>query len=416
MSSPAHNTRSPTSSGVRTIEKRVRQYTLAAYLVFVAGYFLTTNAVDQYKFLVGFVFVPGLLLLPRLYRVLSDDVVLQLAGVYLLYLLFTGLWAPSPDYAALATSALQAGLILFFMALTAFLSGCEPKWFDVVLACAILIAAGNALLSILLWEDLGNFTVSRLVGLGTLREPNSAGAVYGLYGLLAIGWLGRTKSRPLKAALYLSGFVLLAFLLLTQSRGAIIAAVVGLALLLVLNLRDRPLIHLLALLASVAVSLLLSPELDDRSLLRSLTWDIRLDFWADSIPHIADAPLFGSGYLSGLTVHSDISGEEYTNWHNSYLAALRDGGLIGLTLLLGFLAVALHRAWRIGRATGDYALLALLCFGLIYMLSNTDALITRPRELWPVLWFPLGLLAARPQPAARRERVGSREIAATESR
>ncbi|MGD2076186.1 MAG: hypothetical protein PVG38_14895, partial [Gammaproteobacteria bacterium] len=160
MSSPAHNTRSPTSSGVRTIEKRVRQYTLAAYLVFVAGYFLTTNAVDQYKFLVGFVFVPGLLLLPRLYRVLSDDVVLQLAGVYLLYLLFTGLWAPSPDYAALATSALQAGLILFFMALTAFLSGCEPKWFDVVLACAILIAAGNALLSILLWEDLGNFTVS----------------------------------------------------------------------------------------------------------------------------------------------------------------------------------------------------------------------------------------------------------------
>jgi hypothetical protein len=56
-----------------------------------------------------------------------------------------------------------------------------------------------------------------------------------------------------------------------------------------------------------------------------------------------------------------------------------------------------------GRASGDYALLALLCFGLVYMLTSTDALITRPRELWVILWFPLGLLAGQRLAADRQD-------------
>jgi O-antigen ligase len=398
------------------MEKRLKQYSLAAYLIFVAGYFLTTNAVDQYKFLVGFLLIPGVLLLPRLYRVLAQDAVLQLSAAYLLYLLISALWAGSPDFAEIARHSMLAGLILFFVLLTAYLSSNEPRWFDIVVACAVLIAAGNALLSMLLWDNLGSFAVSRLVGLGTLREPNSAGGVYGFYGLLGVVWAGRIKPQPLAMALYGAAFVLLAFLLLTQSRAAIIAALLALSLLSALNRGNRPVVHLLALLAAIAAALLLAPEFDNRSLLRNLTWEIRLELWADSIRHIASAPLFGNGYLSGLVVHSGISDEDFTNWHNSYLAALRDGGLVGLALFLAFLAAALRRAWRVGRTTGDFALLALLCFGLIYMLGSTDTVITRPRELWPILWFPIGLLAGRVPKRDRRERFRSGDVAETESR
>lgn len=385
------------------LERRLGQYTLLAYLVFVAGYFLTGNAVDHYKFLVGFLFIPGLLLLPRLFAALSHDVVLRLAAAYLLYLLASALWAQTPDYALLASHGMLAGLILFFVALTAFLSATEPKWFDIIIVCTVIIAAGNALLSIFLWDDWQRPAVSRMVGLGTMREPNSAGAVYGFYGLLGVVWGGRMKSGLVRTALFASTFVLFGFLLLTQARAAIIACALALTLLAVLNRTERPVVHLLVLFTAIAVALTVVAGLDHHPLFRSRTWEIRLELWADGIRHVVNAPLFGNGYLSKLEVFSQIENKSYINVHNSYLAALRDGGIAGFALLAALLGAAVHRAVQAGRASGDYALLALLCFGLIYMLTSTDTLITRPRELWVILWFPLGLLAGQRLAADRQD-------------
>ncbi len=376
---------------------------LIAYGLFLAGYFLTGNAVDHYKFLIGFLFIPGLICLPRLFRALSHDVVLRSTATYLLYLLASGLWAATPDYASLAEHAMLAGLILFFVALTAFLSAGKPEWFTVIVVCAVTIAAGNAVLSIFLWDNLPQWTIARLIGLGTLREPNSAGAVYGFYGLLAVVWSGKVSSKPVRAALFASALVLFGFLLLTQARAAIIAAVAALAGLAVLNKSNRPVAHLLALSAVIGAALLVSAGAADQSLLRNWTWQVRLELWHDGLHHIADAPLFGNGYLSALEVYSQTENKSHTNVHNSYLAALRDGGVVGFALLVALLGAALHRAVQAGRASGDYALLALLCFGLIYMLTSTDALITRPRELWAILWFPLGLLAGQPLAAGGQD-------------
>ncbi|UCE76506.1 MAG: O-antigen ligase family protein [Gammaproteobacteria bacterium] len=403
MSFSANTTRRLAPSTIGILERRLGQYTLLAYLAFVAGYFLTSNAVDHYKFLVGFLFIPGLLLLPRLFAALSHDVVLRLAAAYLLYLLASALWAETPDYALLANHGMLAGLILFFVAITAFLSATEPKWFDIIIVCTVTIAAGNALLSILLWDDLQHLTVARLVGLGTLREPNSAGAVYGFYGLLAVVWRSEISSKPVRAALFASAFVLFGFLLLTQARAAIIAAVAGLTLLALLNKSNRPVVHLLVLSAVIGAALFVAAGAGDHSLLRNWTWQVRLELWSDSLRQIADAPLFGSGYLSALEVYSHTENKSHANVHNSYLAALRDGGAVGLALLTALLGAAIHRAVQAGRASGDYALLALLCFGLIYMLTSTDTLITRPRELWVILWFPLGLLAGQRLAAGRQD-------------
>jgi O-antigen ligase len=379
------------------------QYTLLTYLVFVAGYFLTGNAVDHYKFLVGFLFIPGLLLLPRLFAALSHDVILRLAAAYLLYLLASALWAATPDYALLANHGMLAGLILFFVSITALLSATEPKWFDIIIVCTVTIAAGNALLSIFLWDDWQRLAVSRLVGLGTMREPNSAGAVYGFHGLLAVAWASRIESRAVRVTLFASAFVLFGFLLLTQARAAIIAAVAGLTLLALLNKSNRPVAHLLALSAVIGAALFIAAGAGDNSLLRNWTWQVRLELWSDSLRQISDAPLFGNGYLSALEVYSHTENKLHANVHNSYLAALRDGGIAGFTLLAAVLGAAVHRAVQAGRASGDHALLALLCFGLIYMLTSTDALITRPRELWVILWFPLGLLAGQRLAADRQD-------------
>ena len=375
-----------------TLQQALQTYLLVAYGIFLAGFFLTINAVDHYKFLLGLLLVPALPILPRILAGLKRDPVVQLAALYLFYLLSSALWGDGDNAAELARHAALAGLIMFFVALTAFLSATQPGRFGIIVFGAIAVATANALLSIALWEQLPHFGNARLIGLGTLREPNSAGAVYGFYALLAIAWQQRMASRRARIVLFCAGFVLLAFLLFSQARAAIVATVAALTLLAACNPGHRPRVHVLALTIVVGAALLISGA-GNESLLRSHSWQVRLDLWIDSLRYIADAPLFGNGYLSALELYSQTENKSHTNVHSSYLAALRDGGLLGLALLAAFLGAALQRAVRIGRASGDYALLALLSFGLIYMLTSTDTLITRPRELWAVLWFPVGLLA-----------------------
>jgi len=390
------------------LQQALRAYLLVAYGIFLAGFFLTGNAVDHYKFLLGLVLLPALPMLPRLFAALKHDRIMQLALAYLLYLLASTLWSDSGNPAELLRHVALAGLIVFFVALTAYLSATQPHWFSVAVACAIAAATVNAIVSIALWDQLPHFSGARLIGLGTLREPNSAGAVYGFYALLAAAWHRRVAPGPARMALFAAGFVLLAFLLFSQARAAIAAALAALSLLAACNRSHKPLAHLVVLVLVIGAALLIAGA-GSESLLRSHSWQIRLDLWSDSLRHIANAPLFGNGYLSALELYSHSENKSYTNVHSSYLAALRDGGVVGLALMVAFLGVAIHRALRLGRASGDYALLALLVFGLIYMLTSTDTLITRPRELWAVLWFPIGLLAglhlsASPAAAAALER------------
>ena len=39
--------------------------------------------------------------------------------------------------------------------------------------------------------------------------------------------------------------------------------------------------------------------------------------------------------------------------------------------------------------------LCLFLFGLVCVLVDTDQIVTRPRELWVILWLPLACLMAR---------------------
>ena len=81
--------------------------------------------------------------------------------------------------------------------------------------------------------------------------------------------------------------------------------------------------------------------------------------------------------------------------HNTLLGTLRDGGLIGGLLYVCILLYAGHIGLRTYRETGDPFYLACLLFGVLCMLTDTDEVITRPRELWIIFWLPLAILIAR---------------------
>ena len=131
---------------------------------------------------------------------------------------------------------------------------------------------------------------------------------------------------------------------------------------------------------------------------------LRPTIWQAVFEWATLAPFFGHGLLTPHpTVVMESIGFETDNAHCGFLATLRDGGLVGLALLLLVLFAGARAAYRFGRWESNYLLLVMLLYGITSMATSADELITRPRELWAVLWLPLGLAAGTSVPRAGGE-------------
>ena len=88
-------------------------------------------------------------------------------------------------------------------------------------------------------------------------------------------------------------------------------------------------------------------------------------------------------------------GQVFSHAHNSYLATLRDGGIVGLVLLLALLAVATRWGWDLRSRLGERLYLALLLYGMTCIAMDFDRLLVHPKEIWLFFWLPLALIMAR---------------------
>ncbi len=85
---------------------------------------------------------------------------------------------------------------------------------------------------------------------------------------------------------------------------------------------------------------------------------------------------------------------------------MRDGGLVGFLLLLTVYLLALVQGLRTVLARENPLYFVMFVFGLVVVLVDTDQALTRPKELWIVLWLPLAYLIAAEVDAAT-DRSGS---------
>jgi O-antigen ligase len=101
---------------------------------------------------------------------------------------------------------------------------------------------------------------------------------------------------------------------------------------------------------------------------------------------------FGKGYLVNPKV--EAYGFLLNHAHNSYLASLRDGGLVGLALMLAILGLAGLWAFRLYRQRGERLYLALLLYGMTCITMDFDRLLVHPKEMWLFFWLPVALIMA----------------------
>ena len=368
---------------------------LVTYSIFMAGFFFIPNAVDQYKFYIAAVFLPGLFLLPKIGYVLRENRLWIAILVYLGYMLCSSFWSNEFSIATLWYDLRLALYILAFLMITVTIDLEHGDRIDSILKFTCICSAIAAIISIPLWYKTNPFPDSRLIGIGTLENPNPSSFVYGFFSVLSFYYALQSKNTLHKAALLLCTSILLMFVLFTQSRAGILATLVSQFLLVVFYLRNKRVIYGISAIVGVAFIfyLLASPWMLSR--LIDISFPQRIHIWEHALDLIAAAPVFGSGYQTEFLAHIPNSTAVFHTAHNTFLATVRDGGLVGLGLQLLVITFAFRAGLRAFAYNNNPIYLVLLVFGLLCMLTATDRMITRPRELWIIFWLPLALLIAR---------------------
>jgi O-antigen ligase len=371
------------------------QLALAFYGLFMAGFFLIPNAVDQYKLFSFSVFLVGLFLLRPAWQALSGKTLFLLVAAYLVWMLMATLWSSLLSVDIFVKYLRLVAYILTFMLVTAYLAHNHSKQYQTLTTMLVYIAAAAAVISIPLWYLDQPFPESRLVGIGTLDNPNTSAFVYGFFAVVACKLALASSDRSVQLRFSACVLLLGLFVILTQSNTGILATCSALAILLLLDQRNRKHYLLGGLIITTGAVLFLVSSLGLSGKNMDAGFKKRFPIWQQVSEQIAEAPILGHGFPKTIVMDETGQPAKFNYSHNALLASLRDGGLVAGGLHLAFTFMALILALRHYRRSGDPIYLAYLGFACTCMLVDTDQLITRPRETWVILWWPLAMLAAK---------------------
>ena len=368
-----------------------------SYALFLAGFYFVPNAVDLYKYYIFAVFLPGLLLLPEAIRVNGGSRILLLITAYLLYMLVSSGWSEDFSGAMLWRDVRYVAYILMFLSLTALFLRRGPCLLPAILQTLTFVAAIAALVSLAGFDGIAQLPAlpdTRLHGVGITENPNTSAFVYGPFAVAALYYIRVNRGRPLLPAYAACFFAITAFVVLTQSNTGLLALTCACATLLLAGGRASPRGLALGMVLGLFAVVFLSWSLGLLNAQADIGFTRRLPIWEYVLGQWHNAPLFGNGLQKAIVLDAD-GGESAVNYaHSIFLSTLRDGGLVGLALLLPVYLLALRQGIYTAASNGNALYLSLFCFGLVCVLVDVDQAITRPRELWIMLWLPLACLIA----------------------
>lgn len=367
------------------------------YTLFLAGFYFVPNAVDHYKFYIAAVFFPGLLLLPTALNHARRSAIWLSLLAYLGYMLLSSLWSDNFSITTLWRDIRYTAYILSFILLTLYFYGRNRLLPDAIMQGVTLVVILAAATSIVTFKEitlLPALTEARMVGLGTTDNPNPSAFIYGFFGLIALDYSRRHSGEKL-AYVYATGIIVIfIFLILTQSNTSLLALITTSALLFFADsLRTRSALLFVIILGPTAVAYL-AWSLGFLGAATDIGFMNRLPIWKYVLEQWQTAPVFGHGYQQIIMLAEDGKPSIMHYAHSLFLSTLRDGGLVGLVLLLLVYFFALRSALKMASTERRALYLCLFMFGLVCVLVDTDQIVTRPRELWIILWLPLSCLVA----------------------
>ena len=367
------------------------QVLAAAYiLILCAAFLLETRAHRNLFYALG---VPLFLLNLRGFdwHWLGDSPIAQLALAYLGYFLLAALWSDGLSWTAIADLLRVSVLVLLFLVTILQLAVRDPG-FPVRLFLCYALAAGISLLAVFGAAVLGLLPFgTRFTGFGLATHPIIGATLYGVALLMsAFTLLPRATEWRMRlvwlAVIVLSGV----FMLVSGSRGPLLALAAALLVGLVIADRRAALAVAALLVAGIAAGTLL--DLRPIEILYERGQSGHFGIWQQVLAAIAERPWFGHGSLVDIDFVAPHGPGRSP--HNLLLANQFYGGLAATLLLAALLLVSGRQGWRAARA-GEPVYLVLLVFGCTASLFDTRSLVQNLGREWITLWLPIGLLAAQ---------------------
>jgi|GEM_PF-1629779 len=364
-----------------------------SFLVFLCGFFFMTQIKWQNNLFYALIFTPYLIMFKR-----KRFMLLCKSKIFLMVLLFVGysmttlFWGQGGAYSDYIHILIKSLSVLVFYALTIELSVVDKHFRDRVFFVLCWVSIIGAIVAMYLTHYNFVYPPERLMNMGAFRNPIQAGGVYGMiliityYHLLSKGWRWYN-------VLYILLFIaLLAILLLTQSRGPLLALVVAFFV-GSLVARDFKMLIILTLIAAGIWILVSSGERFFYDLIITRGDSYRLEIFECVFKLIMEKMVFGHGMLMKFTCAMS-NGTLISRTHNLFLAAWLYGGLTGLVLLVAFCIKALWYSSLYLVHNKDCIYLALLIYSFICVSTGNHNAISNPHPLFLFFWMPLGFLSA----------------------
>jgi O-antigen ligase len=360
-----------------------QSFQFAFFLFLPAGLLIRPNPVWAWTFYA--LFVPALFYL--IYRqgsasLNSRSAVLALAVCA--YYLLSLTWGDASG--AVTRKWLMSGVwtVLFIAGGVVFFSNTRSVWerfFDILTAAGAI----NATISLFIY-----FTAPpdghRLVGFAETRHSILGASIIGVCAIATFYRLCFDANR-IRRFLRTCCLILFAvFVLLTRSRGPLLALVASALVYSYFVDRKMALASIAVLGVALGLIMLVDPFarlLQEMAARKSY----RLDVWTEALEAIRLRPLFGYGLAARFSDDPLMSFP-----HSLYVSALFYGGITGLLLMLalfGSLVRDLMQSWD--PETGPFRL-TLFVHTLIVGLTDLGQPVKGPGELWFILWLPITAL------------------------
>lgn len=320
-----------------------------------------------------------------------------------LFIIFHALVISQGEGASKTLRDLATNGVFVLMCLTMFCQD-DAVW-DRFIRVFLVVVAASAVISLLRYCMTANLLLERLSPIGRHANPLLGANMHGFALMMALAVVFRPHQPRWLYGVAATLLVLVPVLtFLSQSRGPMLAQIIGVGLACIVFRRYR-LLALLVLAALLGAGALLYARFNPGvwPMLEALQAKIefmlvardsmRLQIWQYTLGMIEQRPWTGYGLRNIFFMESAPT---VVNPHNIFLSAAYYTGWPGLVMLLAPLAASFVYAWRDHSWYGRLCLL-LLVHGVVALFTDGAHPIKSPAPMWTLYWLPLAMAMTRPQ-------------------
>ena len=362
------------------------------YGLFILGFFVSPSVRWHNNFYYALIIPLYLISLRKgKFQIFFHSKIWLLSMLLALYFFLTVFWAQNPGEEGVLYYLRRPVYLFVFLSLTMELVLRYPKFVDHLFVFVAWVGTIMAVISIFCFYASASFPAARLVHFADqLHGEIEGGIIHGMIALVIYFYILKRVGGYWKALYFIFMGILLGAALLSQSRGPVgsllIAFFAG-----ALITRDKKLLISFGCAMVIIIALFLNVEPFQKAVTQR-GWSARIELGQKILARADNSIYFGKG----ISTNNDFvisSGKKLPHTHNVYLGALLYGGIAGLLLFLGLLALAFLQALKHFYISGDIVWFLLILFAAACIVTGQDKLLTHPNSMWLFFWLPLGLVA-----------------------